>query len=54
MLFYALFVIIYIIWVKDKRVCFMDGDKTKGVVESKSLSTRPMDIWISVSVRNGP
>ena len=26
----------------------MDGDKTEGAVESKSLSRRPMDIWISV------
>ena len=24
------------------------GDKTEGAVESKSLSRRPMDIWISV------
>ena len=26
----------------------MDGDKTEGAVESKCLSRRPMDIWISV------
>ena len=26
----------------------MDGDKTEGAVESKSVSRRPMDIWISV------
>ena len=26
----------------------MDGDKTEGAVESKSLSRRPMNIWISV------
>ena len=26
----------------------MDGEKTECAVESKSLSRRPMDIWISV------